>query len=138
MTMPEATEELFWKETLPTASPPARMATSAADCDSPATLGTVTTDGPEEITRSTGLFSATSLPAAGFWLMTSPAGTVRLPSVLTFPTIKPAEMMADSAEACDKPMTSGTVTETGPAETTKCTLVKGSTSVPAAGVWLIT
>jgi len=49
---------------------------------SPTTGGTATVCGPREISRSTGELMSTKVPAAGFWLMTLPAGTVMLPKLL--------------------------------------------------------
>lgn len=53
----------------------------------PTTLGTVT-GGPRDTTRSTAEPGATDVPAAGFWLMTLPAGTEVLVCRVIDPTVR--------------------------------------------------
>src|SRR5262249_60838707 len=48
-------------------------------------------------------------PAAGFWLMIDPDGTVALGDVVTTPTTRPAATMASEAAGCVSPTTFGTV-----------------------------
>jgi hypothetical protein len=58
----------------------------------------------------TALPEATLAPAAGFWLMTCPAGTVVLLWVVMVPTVRLALVMAVEAAAWVMPTTLGTVT----------------------------
>jgi hypothetical protein len=73
--------------------------------------------GPLETTRATALPLLTTLPAAGFWLMTRPAATVSLAARVTVPTLSEAALIALCAAACSWPTTSGTLTGTGAATT---------------------
>ena len=75
-------------------------------------------------------------PGPADWLITLPAGTVSLHSVLIVPTEIPSTApIAASASACGIPTTGGT---TGcPAETTKFTAVPHGAG-PANGLWLNT
>ena len=50
----------------------------AAACVWSTTFGTATCGRPVETTSATALPTSTCVPAAGFWLMTDPAGTVAL------------------------------------------------------------
>src|SRR5262249_44454313 len=81
---------------------------------------------------------ATTAPAAGFWLITAPAGTVALEAVVTAPTRSPAPVIAVDAALCVRPTTFGTVTGGGPDETTIANALPTTTWVPAIGFWLIT
>jgi len=63
---------------------------------------------PDEITRLTAEPGTEDVPAAGFWLMTFPAGTVVLLADVTVPTINPAVVMAAWAFAWVSPVTVGT------------------------------
>src|SRR6185503_6362963 len=79
----------------------------------PTTLGVVTWGGPDETTTDTALPVATCVPAAGFWLITEPAGTVVLDAVITVPTVRPADVRLVAAAACVWPTMLGTVTGGG-------------------------
>src|SRR6187402_1218644 len=72
----------------------------ASECARFTTSGTVTCGRPDETTRATVVLMTTSAPAAGFWLMTDPAGTVRLDAVVTVPTVSVAAVIALDAAAC--------------------------------------
>ena len=81
----------------------------------------------------------TEAPPAGFWLMTSPAGTVAWLAVVTMPTLRPVTaFIAASAVAWGLPTTSGTLTITGPNETTRSTVLPRMAMVRAVGFWLMT
>src|SRR5262245_3240727 len=80
----------------------------AAACVKPTTFGTATCGGPLDTTRFTALPDATCVPAAGFWLITDPAGTVVLEAVVIVPAVRFAAASADVAAACVSPTTSGT------------------------------
>jgi len=98
----------------------------------------VTCCGPDETTIETALPVATSVPAAGFWLITDPDGTVVLDAVVTAPVVKPALVMAAAAAACVWPTTFGAATCGTPDDTTRSTAAPLATCVPATGFWLIT
>ena len=70
----------------------------------------VVSPAPEETTRFTALPEATLAAAAGFWLITWPAGTVALLWVVTVPTVRLAPVIAVEAAAWVMPTTFGTVT----------------------------
>ena len=73
------------------------------------------------------------MPAAGFWLITDPAGTVVLDAVVTAPSVRPALVIAVVAAACVWPTTFGVATCGSPVETTSATALPVATCVPAAG-----
>src|SRR4051812_44795176 len=98
------------------------------------TSGTATCGRPEEITRVTALPTTTSAPAAGFWLITDPAGTVMLEVVLIAPTVRPTLVSALAAPACGWLVMSGTATCGRPEEMTSATALPTTTSAPAAGL----
>jgi len=124
--------------TVPSTKPAFWIAVVAAACVCPTTLGTATGAGPEETTKFTAEPGATGVPAAGFSLMTLPAGTLLLEAVVTVPSTKPAFWIAVVAAACVCPTTLGTATGAGPEETTKFTAEPGATGVPAPGFSLMT
>src|SRR6185436_11908680 len=102
------------------------------------TFGTATDDGPDDTTRATALPGATSVPAAGFSLMTEPAGTVVLAALLTVPTVRPALPSAVVAAAWVRFTTFGTATGAPPGVNT----IVGSKPVASqlllpSGPWLI-
>src|SRR5215510_1720384 len=113
MTDPDGMVVLDAVVTVPTARPAAVSVLVAAACVRFTTLGTATVGGPDDTTSATALPTATCVPAAGFWLMMAPAGTVVLDAVVRAPTAKPAEVRAAVAAACVMFTTSGTVTRTG-------------------------
>ena len=86
---------------------------------------------------------AASAPPLGFWLITSPAGTVSLGCWMTT-AAKPPCSRAARAAFCVSPTTFGTALAPGlgevcgPAETEIVTGVPPATVVPAAGVWSAT
>jgi hypothetical protein len=103
------------------------------------TVGTPTTGaGPLEMTRAIAVDGATDAPAAGFSLITDPAGTVALFAVVVAPTLSPAAAIADCALACVRPTTFGTVTSAGPSETVNATGLDAATDTPNPGLWLST
>src|SRR6185369_3994100 len=102
-----------------TTSPTVVMAVVAAVCVRPTTFGTETLGGPLDTTRLTAEPAFTCVPAAGFSLITLPAGTVALDALVTTPSTSPALVMAVVAAACVKPTTFGTETLGGPLDTTK-------------------
>src|SRR5262249_24573751 len=93
----------------PTVSPVFVIAVDAALSVRPTTFGTATCAGPDETTNATAAPAATGAPAAGFWLMIDPDGTVALGDVVTTPTTRPAATMASEAAGCVSPTTFGTV-----------------------------
>src|SRR4051812_27634431 len=97
------------------------------------TSGTATCGKPEEITSATALPTTTSVPAAGFWLITEPAATVMLDDVLIAPTVRPMLVNALDAVACAWFVTSGTATCGKPEEITSATALPTTTSAPTAG-----
>src|SRR3954469_25960012 len=97
------------------------------------TSGTATCGKPEEITRATALPTTTSAPAAGFWLITEPDGTVMLDALLIAPTVRPMLVSALDAFACGWFVTSGTATCGRPEEITSATALPMTTSAPGAG-----
>jgi hypothetical protein len=91
-----------------------------------------------ETTSATALPGETSVPAAGFELMTLPEGTVALLAWVIAPTVNPAPVIAADAAACVEFTTIGTATCAGPVEMTNATALPTATSVPAAGFELMT
>ena len=124
--------------TVPSVRPAPVIAVVAAACVWPTTFGVATCGRPVETTSATALPVATCVPAAGFWLITDPAGTVVLDAVVTVPSVRPALVIADVAAACVWPTTFGVATCGRPVETTSATALPVATCVPAAGFWLIT
>src|SRR3954462_12671765 len=122
----------------PTVKPMLVSALDAFACGWFVTSGTATCGSPEEITSATALPTTTSVPAAGFLLITEPDGTVMLDVVLIAPTVRPMLVSALAALACAWLVTSGTATCGRPEETTSATALPTTTSAPAAGFWLIT
>src|SRR3954463_1362764 len=122
----------------PTVRPMLVSALAALACAWLVTSGTATCGRPEETTSATALPTATSAPAAGFWLITEPDGTVMLDVVLIAPTVRPMLVSALDAFACGWLVTSGTATCGRPEETTSATALPTTTSAPAPGFWLIT
>ena len=132
MTDPDGTVALGDVVTLPSVRPAFVKSVVAADCVSLTTDGTVT-GGPDEITSATAVPVATCAPLAGFWLITDPDVTVVLDAVVTVPSVRPAFVKSFVAADCVSLTTEGTVTSTGPVETTKLTALPTSTCVPPAG-----
>src|SRR6185436_4526198 len=138
ITDPAGTVVLDAVVTVPSVRPAPLIAAVAAACVWPTTFGVATCGRPDETTIDTALLIATCVPAAGFWLITDPAGTVVLDAVVTVPSVSPAAAIADVAAACVWPTTFGVATCGRPDETTIDTALLIATCVPAAGVWLIT
>src|SRR5262245_27783659 len=133
MTDPDGTVVLDCVVTVPTTRPALVIAVVAAACVSPTTFGTVAWAAPDETRRLTALPGAACAPAAGFWLITEPAGTVALAAVVIVPTTRPALTIAVDAAACVSPTTFGTVTGGGPDDTTRSTALPVAICVPPAG-----
>ena len=108
MTVPAGTVELVCWVIDPTVSPALLSAVAAPLWARPTTLGTTTGAGPDDTTRSTAEPGATDAPAAGFWRMTVPAGTVVLACRVIDPTVSPALLSAVAAMLWLKPTTFGT------------------------------
>jgi len=70
--------------------------------------GAVTMTGPDETTRPTAEFAATSMPADGVWLRTEPAGTVALDACVSVPSVSPAAAIEAAAALRVRPTTFGT------------------------------
>src|SRR4051794_41879091 len=104
----------------------------------PTTFGTATFAGPADTTSTTAVPLATVTPAAGTWLITSPAATVALDTADTAPPLRPGFVTALSAAACVRPTTFGTVTCGGPDDTTNATPVFSAAPGAPHRVWLIT
>ncbi len=111
------------------------IAAMAALCVRPTTFGTVAVKAePVDTTILTVLPGLTLLPATGSWLITWPAGTVRLASVDTV-KIRLAFWIAVMAALCVWPTTFGTVeVGVGPVDTTKLTGLPIATFRPPAGL----
>ena len=73
------------------------------------------------------------VPASGLWLMTLPAGTVRLVAALIAPAASPDVVIMLRAAGCVRPTTSGTTTYGRPEDTTIATALPITTSAPADG-----
>src|SRR3954468_15907945 len=138
MTVPAGTVMLEVMVIAPTVRPTFVNALDALACGWPVTRGTATCGRPDEITSATALPTTTSAPAAGFWLITEPDGTVMLDLVLIAPTVRPMLVSALDAFACGWFVSSGTATCGRPEEITSATALPTTTSVPAVGFWLIT
>src|SRR5271170_2012698 len=137
MTSLAATVALLAIATVPSVRPAPVIAVVAAACVSPTTLGTLTA-GPLLTVRFTAELLATLVPAAGIWLMTSPAATVALLAIVTVPSVRPAPVIAVVAAAWVSPTTFGTLTMAGPLLTVRLTAEPPATLVPATGIWLMT
>ena len=85
----------------------AMIVASASTWLRPVTSGTMTITGPVETSMLTGSPRAATVPPAGFWLITSPAGTVPLGAMVTVPTVRPAATIAASASTWAKLTASG-------------------------------
>src|SRR3954471_4658283 len=118
----------------PTVRPMLVSALDAVACGLSATSGTATCGRAQEITSATALPTIASAPAAGFWLITEPDGTVMLEVVLIAPTVRPMLVSALDAVACAWWVTSGTATCGRPEEITSATALPTTTSAPAAGL----
>jgi len=135
ITLPEGTVPLECCETVPTASAAPVIDVVAAACVRFTTFGTAT--GPVDTTSATAEVAATLVPAAGFWLITLPAGTVVLDCCETVPSASPAPAIAVVAAASVRLTTFGTITGpgvgAGPDDTTRFTAEPAATPVPDAG-----
>src|SRR3954466_10905334 len=105
----------------PTVRPMLVNALVAFACGWFVTSGTATCGRPDEITSATALPMRTSAPAAGFWLITEPDGTVMLEGVRLAPPVRPMLVSAFVAFACGWFITSGTATCGNPEEITSAT-----------------
>src|SRR5690242_453130 len=121
----------------PTTKPAAAIVLAASACARPLTSGTCA--GPLDTTRATVVPPAATVPAAGAWATTTPAGAKSSGRAVVAPTAKPAARMSAWALLCTWPTTFGTTPGGGgPEATTRLTAELGATSVPAAGFWLST
>src|SRR6185503_18301248 len=133
MTDPAGIVALEAVVTAPTTRPAPVMAVDAAACVVLTTFGTVLSAGPDETTSETAVPPVTCVPAAGFWLMTEPAGTVVLDAVVIVPTVRPTPVIALVAAACVELTTFGTVMRPEPVETTIDTVLPLAACVPPTG-----
>ena len=78
------------------------------------------------------------LPPPGDCWITVPAGRIEVLSVVILPTLNPASDSTCVASCCDLPTTSGTCFWAAPVDTYRVTLLFGGTSVPSAGLALMT
>src|SRR5215217_5121783 len=138
ITDPAGTVVLVAVVTVPSVRLAAVIADVAAACVWPTTFGVATCGRPVDTTSATALPVFTCVPAARFWLITDPAGTVVLDTVVTAPSVRPAPVIADVAAVCVWPTTFGVATCGTPVDTTSATALPAFTCVPAAGFWLIT
>src|SRR3954471_9588515 len=116
MTLPDGTVMLDVVVIVPTTSCTVVIALVAAAWVNPTTSGALACGRPVEIVSATALPTTTSAFAAGFWLMTDPAGTVMLGAVVIVPTTSCAVVIALDAAACVRPTTSGALTCGSPDE----------------------
>src|SRR3954466_8687895 len=138
MTLPTGTVMLGAVVIVPTTSCAVVIAVVAAACVRPTTAGAVTCGSPDEIVSAIALPTTTSAFAAGFWLITLPAGTVMLEAVVRVPTTSCAVVIAVVAAACVNPTTPGALTCGRPDETVSAIALPTTTSAFAAGFWLMT
>ena len=111
MTLPAGTVVLLAIATEPSTRPAPVIAVVAAACVSPTTFGTWA---PLLTVKFTVVPASTGVAAAGLSLMTLPAGTVELLTVVTVPSTRPAPVIAVVAAAWVIPSTFGTATVAGP------------------------
>ena len=110
----------------------------ASFSESPTTLGTLglgAGGAPVDTLMVTVLPAATTVPAAGDWEMTSPAGTSAF-AALVVVTLKPAPSSVDLASFSESATTLGTLglgAGGGPVDTPTVTVLPAVTTVPAAG-----
>src|SRR5260370_865732 len=102
----------------------------ATDFCWPTKLGT---GGPALTAIATGLGCGQEVPAAGFVLITTPAGIVAEVSLLTVPGTSPACLSAVCAAASVPPVTCGTEIMCGPLDTMSATVAPVVTRDPIAG-----
>src|SRR3954471_19642125 len=133
MTLPAGTVMLDAVVMVPTTSCAVVIAVVAAACVNPTTAGALTCGRPDETVSAIALPTTTSAFAAGFWLMTLPAGTVMLEAVVMVPTTSCAVVMAVVAAACVNPTTLGAVTCGRPDETVRAIALPTTTSALAVG-----
>src|SRR6185295_17583717 len=88
ITDPAGTVVLEAVVTVPTVRPAFVIAVVAAACVRPTTFGVATCGNPDETTSATALPVVTCVPPTGVWLITDPAGTVVLETVVTVPTVR--------------------------------------------------
>ena len=108
MTLPAGMVALLANVTVPSMRPAPVSAVDAADWVNPTTLGTAIV--PLLIATFTAPPLSMITPAAGFWLMTLPEGTVALLCIVTVPRVRPALVSAAVAAACVIPTTFGAAT----------------------------
>src|SRR3954467_13319033 len=133
MTLPAATVVLDAVVTVPSTSCAVVGAVVAAACANPTTAGVLTCGRPDETVSAIALPTTTSAFAAGFWLMTDPAGTVMLDAVVIVPSTSCAVVSAVVAAACVSPTTFGALTCGRPVDTVSAIALPTTTSAPAVG-----
>src|SRR4051812_50219958 len=133
MPLPAGTVMLDAVVMVPTTSCAVAMAVVAAACVNPTTPGALTCGRPDETVSAIALPTTTSAFAAGFWLMTLPAGTVMLEAGVMVPTTSCAVVIAVVAAACVNPTTAGALTCGRPLETLSAIALPTTTSAFAAG-----
>ena len=123
-----------------TTKPSSSRVARASSGVSPTTLGTVVGTAPSEITSVTSPSRGRLEPAGGSTSMTNPSRTSAEGScsIRTWAAVKPASVSLVRASLSRRPTTSGTISASLPAETTRSTTVLGSTSCPAGGSWEMT
>src|SRR3954467_11952931 len=138
MTLPDGTVMLYVVVIVPSTSCAVVIAVVAAAWVNPTTPGALTCGRPDEIVSAIALPTTTSAFAAGFWLMTLPAGTVMLDAVVIVPTTSCAVVIAVVAAACVNPTTPGALTCGRPDETVSAIALPTTTAGLAVGFWLMT
>src|SRR3954471_2796891 len=133
MTDPAGTVMLDAVVMVPTTSCAVVIALDAAPCVKPTTAGALTCGRPDETVSAIALPTTTSALAAGFWLMTDPAGTVMLGAVVIVPTTSCAVVIVVVAAAWVNPTTFGALTCGRPVEIVSAITLPTTTSALAAG-----
>ena len=122
--------------TVPTVKPAPVSDVVAAAWLRPTTFGTVTGGLPLETTRFIAVPTSTVRPSAGFWLITTPAGTVVLLCCVITPMVIPCSRMMLSAVCGVFTSPSGTPTSNGvivPSEITRSTREPAGSVKPERG-----
>src|SRR3954465_146816 len=138
MTLPAGTVMLAAVEIVSTTSCAPVIAVVAAAWVRPTTSGALTCGRPVDTVNPIALPTMTSLAAAGFWLMTLPAGTVMLAAVEIVPSTSCALVIAVIAAAWVRPTKAGALMCGRPLETVSAIALPTTTSLAAAGFWLMT
>src|SRR6476469_9655864 len=137
MTTPAGTVGCDVVVTTPTFRPAPASVEAAFSCVLPITFGTVTEFDPSETVIVMGDPRTALAPTFGDCAITWPAGAGFVVNAIDCRK-SPMVEIAVCAAACVCPTTFGTVTMTGPLDTTKLTGVPGSTTWPPSGFWPMT